>query len=219
MANVSANRVIVADEVRDSADTLASLLEGNGITARAVYDGRDALAVAGTWQPDGAVLDLSLPGMSGFEVAREFRRRYGPRIRIVAYTGWSAATDRQRALEAGFDGFVVKPADPELLLQSLGRTSAALVQRSIEVRVAQVRHQIELADSLLERAEAYEQGRDSICDFLERALDACLKGIEELPAENDVRREFEARILRLMARIESLRGQCAHGHTQQGRRS
>jgi CheY-like chemotaxis protein len=214
MARMSASRVIVADEVRDSADTVASLLEGNGITARAVYDGRDALAVAGMWQPDGAVLDLSLPGMSGFEVAREFRRLYGGRIRLVAYTGWSAASDRQRALEAGFDGFVVKPADPELLLQSLGRTTAALVQRSIEVRVAQVRRQIELGDSLLKRAEAYEQGRDSICDFLERALEACLKGVEELPARNIVRRDFEAQILRLMARIKSLQEESGEGRPQ-----
>jgi CheY-like chemotaxis protein len=214
LANVSASRVIVADEVRDSADTVATLLEGNGITARAVYDGRDALAVAGMWQPDGAVLDLSLPGMSGFEVAREFRRRYGPRIRLVAYTGWSAASDRQRALEAGFDGFVVKPADPELLLQSLGRTTAALVQRSIEVRIAQVRRQIELGDSLLRRAESYEQGRDSICDFLERALDACLKSIEDLPTEHSVRKDFEAQILRLMARIGSLREPSRGGRPQ-----
>jgi hypothetical protein len=93
------------------------------------------------------------------------------------------------------------------LLQSLGRTTAALVQRSIEMRVAQVRRQIELGDSLLKRAEAYEQGRDSICDFLERALDACLKGVEELPAQNSVRRDFEAQIRRLKARIGSLRGE------------
>jgi len=214
LANLSASRVIVADEVRDSADTVASLLEGNGITARAVYDGRDALAVANRWQPDGAVLDLSLPGMSGFEVAREFRRIYGPRIRLVAYTGWSATADRQRALEAGFDGFVVKPADPELLLQSLGRATAALVQGSIEVRIAQVRRQVELGDSLLKRAEAYDQGRDSICDFLERALEACLKGIEDLPAGNAMRLDLEDRILRLVTRIGSLRGQSGTGPTQ-----
>jgi CheY-like chemotaxis protein len=214
VVSVSASKVIVADQVRDSADTVASLLEGNGITARAVYDGRDALAIANRWNPDGAVLDLSLPGLSGFEVAREFRRMYGTRIRLVAYTAWSAASDRQRALEAGFDGFVVKPADPELLLQSLGRVTAALVQRSLEVRTAQVRRQIELGDSLLKRAETYSQGRDSICDFLERALEACLKSIEELPAENSVRRDFQSQILRLMARIQSLRGASGSGLTQ-----
>jgi response regulator RpfG family c-di-GMP phosphodiesterase len=163
------------------------------------------------WEPDGAVLDLSLPGLSGLEVARELRRRYGPRIRLVAYTGWSAATDRQRALEAGFDGFIVKPADPELLLQSLGRATAALVQGSIEVRAAQVRRQIELAESLLKRAEAYEQGRESICGFLERALDACLKGVEELPAGTHVRQELEAHIRRLMARIAPLRAVSRRG--------
>jgi len=104
-------RVLVADDVRDSADTVALLLAEKGYDARAVYDGQAVLDLAERWQPQCAVLDLSLPGMSGFDCARHLRRKFGASIRLVAYTGWSTDGDRKKAMEAGFDAVVVKPAD------------------------------------------------------------------------------------------------------------
>jgi CheY-like chemotaxis protein len=104
-------RVLVADDVRDSADTVALLLAEKGYDTRAVYDGQAAIDLAERWLPQCAVLDLSLPGMSGFDCARHLRRRFGASIRLVAYTGWSTASDREKAMDAGFDAVVVKPAD------------------------------------------------------------------------------------------------------------
>jgi CheY-like chemotaxis protein len=110
-------RIIVADDVRDSADTVALLFAEKGYDARAVYDGKAVLALAEAWQPQCAVLDLSLPGMSGFDCARYLRQKFGTAIRLVAYTGWSAASERDKAIDAGFDAVVVKPADALDLLR------------------------------------------------------------------------------------------------------
>lgn len=200
------SRVLVADDVRDSADTLAALLAGNGFDARAVYDGRDAVRVAGHWRPDGALLDLSLPGLSGYDVAREFRRMYGRRIRLVAYTGWGAARDRDRCIEAGFDGFLVKPANPEHLLRVMGEPTAELVKRSIDARVGQMRRQIELGRSLLQHCQSRDpRSAESIGAFLERALAACRESLPGLPVADDERRELAAQLEDLEDRVAAIR--------------
>ena len=116
-------RVLVADDVRDSADTVALLLAERGYETRAVYDGNAVLALAEKWQPRCAVLDLSLPGMSGFDCARQLRQRFGANIRLLAYTGWGGAVDHDKALEAGFDAVVVKPADAADLIRLVDETT------------------------------------------------------------------------------------------------
>jgi len=200
-------RVLVADDVRDSADTLAALLGSNGFDARAVYDGRDALTVADLWHPDGALLDLSLPGLSGFEVAREFRRAYGHRIRLVAYTGWGGSGDRDRCIDAGFDGFLVKPADPEQLLRVMGHETGALVRKSIDAGVRQMGRQIELARSLLDHCrDAAPERSESICAFLERAIVACRESLPGLPVSAGERDGFRADLDALDERISRIRG-------------
>lgn len=204
-APAASTRVIVADELRDSADTLATLLCGNGVDARAVYDGRDALTVAGMWDPDGAVLDVTLPGISGYEVAREFRRRYGHRIRLVAYTGWSGATDRARAIECGFDGFLVKPAPPHQLLHALGHETALLVQRANLARLEQIQRQLALGHSLLDRANLLGGSAYQVCDVLDRALEICRTGLEELPVDEVGRAAIASDIDRLAKRIARIR--------------
>ena len=205
MGSRDVSRVLVADDVRDSADTLAAILGSHGFDARAVYDGRDALTVAGLWHPDAALLDLSLPGLSGIEVAREFRRRYGREIRLVAYTGWGAASDRDRCLEAGFDGFVVKPADPQRLLQVLGGPMRELVERSVDARVRQMHRQIELGHTLLRHGEARHEALDPICAFLERAFDACRASLPSLPIPEEERRRLGEELDALSERIARIR--------------
>ena len=205
MGSQGVSRVLVADDVRDSADTLAAILSGNGVDARAVYDGRDAVTVAGLWQPHAALLDLSLPGLSGFEVAREFRRSYGREIRLVAYTGWGTASDRERCLEAGFDGFVVKPADPLRLLQVLGGPTRELVQRSVEARVHQMHRQIELGHTLLKHGEARHEALEPICAFLDRAFEACRTSLPGLPVADEERRRLGEELDGLTARIARIR--------------
>ena len=201
----SASRVIVADDVRDSADTIAELLAGHGLETRAVYDGREAIRVAESWEPDGAVLDLGLPGVSGFEVARQMRGRYGRKVRLVAYTGWAGDSDRQRAMDAGFDGFLVKPADPPTILLALGLSPAGPVRRSVDPQVVQLERQIALGESLLKHGQAHPEALDVICSFLARAFDACRETLPDLPASDAERRRLAAELDDIAGRIAKAR--------------
>ncbi|HEX4613438.1 MAG TPA: ATP-binding protein, partial [Urbifossiella sp.] len=117
--------VLVVDDNRDSADTLAALLALKGHAARTAYDGPGALRALETLRPDLILLDLGLPGMTGYEVARRVRGSPGLRgVAIAALTGWGQEEDRRRTKEAGFDYHLVKPADLDAvdeILAGLGR--------------------------------------------------------------------------------------------------
>jgi signal transduction histidine kinase len=107
-------RILVVDDNRDAAESLGLLLELRGHEVRLAYDGYTALASARATTPDVVFLDIGLPGMNGYEVARQLRREPALReIVLVAQTGWGQAGDRQRALDAGFDHHLVKPIAPE----------------------------------------------------------------------------------------------------------
>jgi two-component system CheB/CheR fusion protein len=104
------------DDNRDAADTLAMLLEADGAQARAVYDGETALAVLPVLQPHAVLLDLGMPDMDGFEVARRIRADPAlAGVRIAALTGWGQESDRERTRGAGFDFHLTKPVDLALL--------------------------------------------------------------------------------------------------------
>ena len=105
-------RVLVVDDNIDAAQTLADLLTLTGHEARLAHDGLAAVAAAVAWCPDVVLLDIGLPGLNGFEVAKRIRREAAqPAMVLVALTGYGQASDRQRAREAGFDHHLVKPAD------------------------------------------------------------------------------------------------------------
>jgi two-component system CheB/CheR fusion protein len=109
-------RVLVVDDNRDAAESLAALLRIQGHDVRVAGDGPKALASAEEDPPEVVFLDLGMPGMDGYEVAR--RMREGPTLRqaiLVALTGWGQDEDRRRTRAAGFDHHLVKPADPEAL--------------------------------------------------------------------------------------------------------
>ena len=108
----AAARVLVVDDNRDAAETLTTFLEMLGWQARTAYDGNDALAAAQSFAPDVVLLDIGLPGMDGYEVARALRAdpQVG-RARLIALTGWGAEDDRRRAMAAGFDHHLTKPVD------------------------------------------------------------------------------------------------------------
>jgi CheY-like chemotaxis protein len=199
------SRIIVADDLRDSADTVAELLAAQGMEARAVYDGRQAIALAESWKPDGAVLDLGLPGLTGYEVARELRNRFGKEIRLVAYTGWAADRVRDEAMEAGFDGFLVKPAHPAELLLALGKPVSDLIRRSIDARAEQFRRQIELGHTLLEHGITHPDALEVICGFLERAFHACRTSLPDLPVSPEEREKLEIELERILGRIAQAR--------------
>jgi PAS domain S-box-containing protein len=114
-------RVLVADDNRDAADTLCRILSLYGYEVRAAYDGSAALEVCESFQPHAAVLDIGMPGRSGYDVARVLRERRGSGLRLVALSGWGSETDVQRARDAGFDHHLTKPVDPAQLNEVLGR--------------------------------------------------------------------------------------------------
>jgi PAS domain S-box-containing protein len=115
-------RVMVVDDNRDAADTLALMLALEGYDVRTAYAGRDAINLAATYRPDVALLDIGMPGMSGYEVADAIRQApWGNDIRLVALTGWGQEGDRRRAARAGFDHHLTKPVDTGRLSEFLTR--------------------------------------------------------------------------------------------------
>jgi PAS domain S-box-containing protein len=105
--------VLVVDDNRDSADSLALLLSLDGDQVRTAYDSRTALAVAAELQPDVVLLDIGMPPPDGHECARYIRQQpWGATALLVAMTGWGQDEDRRRTREAGFDYHLVKPVDP-----------------------------------------------------------------------------------------------------------
>ncbi len=112
-ARAKPRRVLVVDDSRDAADSLAMVLRLLGHDARAIYDGQAALRAVEAACPDVVFLDLGMPGMSGYDVAGRLRAWPGlPPVRLVALTGWGAEEDHRRTKEAGFDHHFVKPVAP-----------------------------------------------------------------------------------------------------------
>jgi PAS domain S-box-containing protein len=121
----SARKILVVDDNRDAADSLVVLLRLAGQEVQVAYDGPSALAQAEADPPAIAFLDLGMPKMDGYELARAFRAQ--PALQgtlLVAVTGWGQPEDRQRTTAAGFDFHLVKPAEPAVLDRLL--TAAAL---------------------------------------------------------------------------------------------
>jgi CheY-like chemotaxis protein len=110
-------RILVVDDNRDGADSMAMMLRARGDEVLTAYDGVEALQVADRFRPDVVLLDLGLPVLDGIQACRRLRARPGgDAMLIVAQTGWGQAEDRRRTREAGFDRHIVKPGDPDELL-------------------------------------------------------------------------------------------------------
>ena len=109
-------RVLIADDLRDSADSLAMLLASMGYEVHVAYDGEQALQAVEALRPEVVLLDLGMPKMSGFDVCRRIRKLpLGSTMTLIAQSGWGQEADRRRTLEAGFDHHLVKPIDPDAL--------------------------------------------------------------------------------------------------------
>jgi CheY-like chemotaxis protein len=116
-------RVLVVDDNEDAADTCATLLEMSGYEVRVAYSPQDALHLLEDGAPDLAILDIGLPGMSGYELAREMRAR-GYAGKLAALTGYGQATDMAASKEAGFDAHLTKPVSPQDLMELVGKLAA-----------------------------------------------------------------------------------------------
>jgi CheY-like chemotaxis protein len=110
-------RVLIVDDHVDAAETMALLLQLEGHDVAVAHDGPAALAAAQAMQPTLVLLDIGLPGMDGYQVARRLRMEVGLQdVLLVALTGWSE-DDQQRTHDAGFDERLVKPISPQSLRQ------------------------------------------------------------------------------------------------------
>ena len=118
---VTGKRVLVVDDNVDAAETLGLLLSALGADARVVHDGERALEAMKIYQPDLVILDIGMPGMDGYEIARRIRADFSRQpAKLVALTGWGQEEDRRRAEAAGFDHHLTKPADIAVLRSLLG---------------------------------------------------------------------------------------------------
>ena len=119
-------RIVLADDDRDATLSLATLLKLEGYEVRHVYDGDATLDVVRDFDPDLVLIDIGMPKLTGYDVARRIRERYGKeRPVLVALTGWKQASDRILATLAGFDHHVAKPYDPGRLLELVRSLSGA----------------------------------------------------------------------------------------------
>jgi signal transduction histidine kinase/ActR/RegA family two-component response regulator len=109
-------RIVIADDNRDAAATMGMLLELSGHVVSVAHSGTEALALCGSQRPDVAILDIGMPDLTGYEVARLLRSEpWGAHIFLLAITGWGQQSDVDKAHDAGFDQHLTKPADPDLI--------------------------------------------------------------------------------------------------------
>lgn len=120
----SAVRVLIVDDNIDATTSLSHVLTLAGYQVWVAHDGDQALAIADQVHPSVVLLDIGLPGISGYEVARRLRAQSpGADLKLIAVTGWGQEGDRAKSLEAGFDEHLTKPIDPETLLQHISQAA------------------------------------------------------------------------------------------------
>ena len=122
-------RILIVDDNRDSAESLAMLMEITGNKAYMAHDGVEAIEAAEKYRPEVMLLDIGLPKLDGYEVCRRVREQpWGKDIMVIALTGWGQEDDRRKSEEAGFNGHLVKPVDYDKLLDLLGSLSESDVK-------------------------------------------------------------------------------------------
>jgi CheY-like chemotaxis protein len=109
-------RVLIADDNRDGAETLGMYLGLSGHDVLLAHTGAEALEMASRCKPDAVVLDIGMPVLNGYEVAKKIRlEAWGTNLNLIAVTGWGQESDKRLAYAAGFDHHLTKPVDPEQL--------------------------------------------------------------------------------------------------------
>jgi two-component system, sensor histidine kinase len=117
---VRPRHILLIEDNRDTREVLCALLELDGHQVEPAADGQQGVDLARTKRPDVGLIDIGLPGMDGYEVARRLRA-LGHSMTLIALTGYGEPEDRQRAEDAGFDAHLVKPVDPSELTRTLAR--------------------------------------------------------------------------------------------------
>jgi two-component system CheB/CheR fusion protein len=124
-------RILVADDERDTVDSLALLLKNEGHVVQAAYTGKDVLSALSLFRPDAVIIDIGLPGVSGYAIAQAIRNSF-TEIRkplLIAITGlWKETPDRLVAEQVGFDHFLLKPCKPDELIRLLSSSQSTSSQ-------------------------------------------------------------------------------------------
>ena len=133
---VRGRRVLVADDFPESAATLARLLSQDGNEVQIAQNGLDAFDVAEKFRPDVIVLDIAMPKLNGYEVARKIREQsWGEDMVLIALTGWGQKQDRQRTQEAGFDAHLTKPVNYDAIMEILVKLATSKEHKSIPNKI------------------------------------------------------------------------------------
>lgn len=128
-------RILVVDDDRATADTMALLVRTLGCEAKAAYSGEAAIELIADFEPDMALIDIGMPGCDGYETVAGIRRQPGgTHVILVAVTGWSRDQDKRRAYDAGFDLYVTKPMRVETLRDLLALLDPAIRSAAAELR-------------------------------------------------------------------------------------
>jgi CheY-like chemotaxis protein len=122
-------RALVVDDFPDVAEALARVLQSMGCAATFVVDSRKAMDAAAALDAEIAFLDIGMPGIDGYELARAFRKRYGERILLVAVSAYGSPQHRHKSREAGFDAHVQKPVDAKIVESMLATVLASRLGR------------------------------------------------------------------------------------------
>jgi CheY-like chemotaxis protein len=118
-------RVLICDDNRDTADLLEALVAIENYETCICYDGSSCIQKVRQWRPEAVLLDIGLPGMTGYEIAQSIREMdFGKDVLLVAITGYGGTDHKTMATTVGFDVHLTKPADPNQLFQLLGRAGA-----------------------------------------------------------------------------------------------
>lgn len=118
----SRKRILVVDDNRDSADSLALLLRNEGYDVDVAYGGAEAIRLADANRPGVVLLDIQMPKLSGYDIVRELRRyERAPRPLLIAVSAWGQESDKLAARHAGFDHHLTKPVEPDALLALLAK--------------------------------------------------------------------------------------------------
>lgn len=127
-------RVLIVDDLQASAESMQLLLKIKSYDVEMAFDGPSALKLAAAFHPDVVLLDIGLPGMDGFEVARRLRADSSlPQPYLIALTGYGQEADRSAAIDAGFDAHMIKPADIDALLKLIGEYCSSRSQQRTKV--------------------------------------------------------------------------------------
>jgi CheY-like chemotaxis protein len=118
---ITSKRILLADDNRDAAESLAIILRLEGHEVELAHDGESALRAFADRRPDVALLDIGMPKANGYEVARRIRAEPGGAgVLLIAITGWAQDADKAQSRDAGFDHHLAKPIEPDALIQLLG---------------------------------------------------------------------------------------------------